>query len=147
MELRVILERCQRSAQLVIAAHYRPTAPRLHQPLNLHHQVFFADATPESAHGLRQISFSSTLSATRVNLTQVQLNYARCRVFRRAPDSRRPRLWRNSSWRQIQPGVQTMYEPAPEVTADLLAAADELDALETGLVADVELHPEASATH
>jgi hypothetical protein len=57
----------------------------------------------------------------------------------------RPRLWRNSSRRQIQPGVQTMYEPAPEVSADLLAAADELDALETGLVADVELHPEASA--
>jgi hypothetical protein len=40
-----------------------------------------------------------------------------------------------------------MYEPAPEVSADLLAAADELDALETGLVADVELDPEASATH
>ena len=35
----------------------------------------------------------------------------------------------------------------PEVTADLLAAAEELDALETGLVADVELHPEASAAH
>jgi hypothetical protein len=59
----------------------------------------------------------------------------------------RPRLWRNSSRRQIQPGVQTMYEPAPEVSADLLAAADELDALETGLVADVELHPGESATH
>jgi hypothetical protein len=39
-----------------------------------------------------------------------------------------------------------MNEAAPEVSADLLAAADELDALETGLVADVELHPEASAT-
>ena len=38
-------------------------------------------------------------------------------------------------------------DTAREVTADLLAAADELDALETGLVADVELHPRASATH
>jgi hypothetical protein len=37
-------------------------------------------------------------------------------------------------------------DTAREVTADLLAAADELDALETGLVADVELHPGASAT-
>ncbi|MGO9151571.1 hypothetical protein [Mycobacterium sp.] len=34
-----------------------------------------------------------------------------------------------------------------EVTADLLAAADELDALETGLVAAVELHPGEGATH
>ena len=38
-------------------------------------------------------------------------------------------------------------DTAREVTADLLAAADELDALETGLVADVGLHPGASATH
>jgi len=37
-------------------------------------------------------------------------------------------------------------DTARKVTADLLAAADELDALETGLVADVELPPEASAT-
>jgi hypothetical protein len=38
-------------------------------------------------------------------------------------------------------------DTAREVTADLPAAADELDALETGLVADVGLHPGASATH
>ena len=38
-------------------------------------------------------------------------------------------------------------DTAGEVTADLLPAGDELDALETGLVADVELHPGASATH
>jgi hypothetical protein len=34
----------------------------------------------------------------------------------------------------------------PEVTADLLAAADKHDAHETGLVAEVELDPGASAT-
>jgi hypothetical protein len=49
----------------------------------------------------------------------------------------RPRLWRNASLRQIQPGVQTTYEPVP----------DELDGFETELVADVESHPEASATY
>jgi hypothetical protein len=37
-------------------------------------------------------------------------------------------------------------DTAREVSADLLAAADEPDALETGLVADVELRPQASAT-
>ena len=38
-------------------------------------------------------------------------------------------------------------DTARELTADLLVAADGLDAVETGLVVDVELHPEASATH
>ena len=38
-------------------------------------------------------------------------------------------------------------DTAREVSADLPAATDEPDALETGLVADVELHPEASATY
>ena len=49
----------------------------------------------------------------------------------------RPRLWRNASLRQIQPGVQTTYEPVP----------DGLDGFETELIADVESHPGASAAH
>ncbi len=38
-------------------------------------------------------------------------------------------------------------DTARQVTADLRAAADEFDALETGLVADLESHPGARATH
>jgi hypothetical protein len=38
-------------------------------------------------------------------------------------------------------------DTAREVIADLLAADDELDTLETGLAADFELHPGASAAH
>jgi hypothetical protein len=52
-----------------------------------------------------------------------------------------------SSWSVSATSPRSTPTPAHEVTADLSAAADELDALETGLVADVELHPGESATH
>jgi hypothetical protein len=43
--------------------------------------------------------------------------------------------------------VEVDGDTAREVPADLVAGADELDAVETGLVAEVELHPGASAIH
>jgi hypothetical protein len=55
MELRVAIECRQRLAQLVIAANYRPTAPRLHQPSNLPGYIF-RRRYRESAHGSHQIS-------------------------------------------------------------------------------------------
>src|SRR5271156_487942 len=93
------------------SANCSPFAPAVEPPP----PGLFTDATPTPPTVCARFRFSEQNLVTRVNLTEVRLNHARCRGFRRASDS--------------------------------YITADALDALDTGLVADVELHPGASAAH